>query len=169
MSLHRVGAVLGVLVLVQISAVHGVDLPAVRVVDAEAKVFERPTSKSSVAAVAPSGTVLEVVDKDRDWYWVLLERDRNGTRRTGWIEARHVEVAVEPIRASSLRSVTGEVDEPISTLEESFDDRKARQEARRAAAEARAQARIEAAARRVEEARREVEALRLKAEGQPNP
>lgn len=171
MSLHRVGAILGVLMVAQFSAVVGaVDQPTVRVVDAEAKVFERPTSKSRVAAVALSGAVLEVVDKERDWYWILLERDENGTRRTGWIQARHVEIAVQPTPYNSLRGLTGVVDDATTASEPpQIDDREAKQAAKKAEEEARAQARVEAAARKVEEARREVEALRLKVEGQPIP
>ena len=197
MSLHRVGAVVGVLVVLQFGAVlRAVDLPAVRVVEAEAKVFERATSKSRVMAVAMSGALLEVVDKERDWYWVLLDRDQNGTRRTGWIQARHVEIAVPGSPHTALRAVTGEVDDATSATERPApDDREARQEAKqeakkaeqeakqearkaeqaarleakRAEQEARDQRRIVAAARKVEEARREVEAARAKAEGRPVP
>lgn len=143
MSLHRVGAVLAVLVVLQIGAVlSAVDLPALRVVDAEAKVFERPTSKSHVMAIAMSGAVLEIVDKERDWYWVLLDPDEHGTRRAGWIQARHVEIAVPGSRHNALRGVTGEADDATTATERPEpDDREGRQEARKAEQEAKQEAR----------------------------
>ena len=40
--------------------------------------------------VAP-GTTLDVLDQERDWYWVVAPPDAHGTRRAGWIRANQVE------------------------------------------------------------------------------
>jgi len=40
--------------------------------------------------VAP-GTTLDVLDQERDWYWVVAPPDAHGTRRAGWIRVNQVE------------------------------------------------------------------------------
>ncbi|MEX2270421.1 MAG: outer membrane beta-barrel protein [Vicinamibacterales bacterium] len=51
-----------------------------------------PRAKSEVVMSALQGTVLEVIGKDGDWYWIILPRDIHGTRRPGWVAARDVEI-----------------------------------------------------------------------------
>ena len=43
-----------------------------------------------LAMVAP-GTTLDVLDQERDWYWVVAPPDAHGTRRAGWIRVNQVE------------------------------------------------------------------------------
>src|SRR5262245_18763999 len=40
--------------------------------------------------VAP-GTTLDVLDQERDWYWVVAPPDAHGTRRAGWTRANQAE------------------------------------------------------------------------------
>lgn len=70
-------------------------LTKVRVVSDNAVVMARPTLKGEAMAAPPAATVLEALDKEGDWYWVLLNPDHNGTRRAGWIRGDAVEVVVE--------------------------------------------------------------------------
>jgi outer membrane protein OmpA-like peptidoglycan-associated protein len=49
--------------------------------------------------VAP-GTTLDVLDQERDWYWVVAPPDAHGTRRAGWIRVNQVEaVSSRPVPA----------------------------------------------------------------------
>jgi hypothetical protein len=64
----------------------------IRVVSPNAAVMRRANLKGDVVAPAPPGTVLEVIDLEGDWYWVMLAPDSNGSRRPGWIRASDVEV-----------------------------------------------------------------------------
>jgi len=36
-------------------------------------------------------TVLEVLDKEGSWFWVLITRDNHGTQRAGWVKESDVE------------------------------------------------------------------------------
>jgi peptidoglycan-associated lipoprotein len=45
---------------------------------------------------AEPGTTLEVLDKQGDWFWVIVPPDANGTRRAGWIRAGVVEAVIAP-------------------------------------------------------------------------
>lgn len=132
----------------------GPALPTVRVVSDQATVFERTDLKSAVMAEAPSGMVFDVLDKEGNWYWVLMPRDTNGTRRPGWIEARHVEIAAAAAPGSAPRSLTGQADDVRTTLEGPRTDTRE--------ADARAQARLQKALRDLEKARREYEAVTKK-------
>jgi outer membrane protein OmpA-like peptidoglycan-associated protein len=49
----------------------------------------RQVPTTTVATVA-RGTILEVMDEEGDWYWILLDPDLSGVRRAGWIRARDV-------------------------------------------------------------------------------
>jgi len=170
------------LALVALAYVGGVgvaaeELPTVRVVASEGKVFDRPSTQSDVAAVVPSGTLLNVIDKQDGWYWVMLPADQNGTRRPGWIQARQAHLTIAPRNGRATRVLTGEVDhvrtalappeikrpkswEEIEQAREATRQRRAAAREQRAAArkereDARAQARLEKYARDVEQARRE--------------
>jgi hypothetical protein len=64
----------------------------VRVVNEGAVIMTRPSARAEVLAATPAQTVLETLDKMGTWYWVLLNRDGNGTRRAGWIREGDVEI-----------------------------------------------------------------------------
>ena len=167
---HRVGFVLGVLVVVQSAELRGTaqGLPSVRVMAAEAQVFERPDVVSDVVTVTHAGAVLDLIDKQDGWYWILAGRDRNGSRQLGWIQANQVAGAAALTSLDPLRTMHEELGRlppreaprPIDSREaEKEAARKAAVEAQDAARDARAAARIEEAARNVEEARRKYEDL----------
>jgi hypothetical protein len=63
----------------------------VRVKSASATVYERPRLSSEVVVTVQQGTVLEVLQREGDWYWVVLPADANGTRRTGYVTSSAVE------------------------------------------------------------------------------
>jgi outer membrane protein OmpA-like peptidoglycan-associated protein len=49
--------------------------------------------------MVPPGTILDVLDRERDYYWVVTPPDAHGTRRAGWIDTNVVEaVASRPPR-----------------------------------------------------------------------
>lgn len=68
--------------------------PSVRVAVPAARVFESPRSGSDTIITALADTVLEVIDRDGDYYWVLLPVDIHGTRRAGYIHADSVAIAM---------------------------------------------------------------------------
>ena len=70
--------------------------PVVRVVEQAPIRRWLNTAGGDVLVVVEPGTMLDVLDKDGDWYWVVTPRDVHGTRRAGWIAARLVEAAVVP-------------------------------------------------------------------------
>jgi peptidoglycan-associated lipoprotein len=73
-------------------------IPAkVRVVERPAPIrrWWRPPVRDILLYVQP-GTTLEVLDRERDWYWIVAPPDAHGTRKGGWIEVEHVEPVVEP-------------------------------------------------------------------------
>lgn len=172
MNAHRAAIVLGVVLMVMhFSAIRGAadGLPSVRVVAAEASVFERADVRSDVIRIVHAGAVLDLVDKGDGWYWILLARDQNGARKPGWIQTSHVAIATAPTSRDSLRTLHEELGALPATVEpRRSDNRKGKQEEARKAAEAtRAQARIEQAARKVEAARRQYEELTEQAEEAP--
>ena len=190
----RAGFVLGVLMTVQYCELSGraQALPSVRVIPADARIFTRPEVASDVVTVTHAGAILDLIDKREGWYWILLGRDQNGSRRLGWVQASEVVIATSPTSRDSLRTLHEELasmppparPEPIVLKAERAkareaasearaaarleaharnDSRKAEHErARQAAVDARSAARLEEAARKVEEARRKYEGLTKK-------
>ena len=159
---HRASVVLGGLLLLTAGELRGAaqGLPSVRVVAEQATVFERPEVLSGAVAVVRAGAVLELIDKRDGWYWILLGRDRNGSRQPGWIQTSRVELATPPTSRDSLRTLHEELGALPTSAEASRKRRKEeRDHVRKAAEEALAAERIEEAARRVEEARRRYESL----------
>jgi hypothetical protein len=67
-------------------------LATARVVKERATVRRLSARGSEALTVVPRGTELEVLDKEAQSYWVLLERDAHGTRFAGWVNATDVEV-----------------------------------------------------------------------------
>lgn len=83
----------------------------VRVVSSSARIqewFRLP--EPEVLAEVQSGTILEVLDKEGAWFWVVAPRDAHGTRKGGWIRAFEVEAVVPA--AASTASTEGERIEP---------------------------------------------------------
>lgn len=130
-------------------------LPLVRVVADNAIVRSRPEARAAVIQPAAAGAVLEAVDRDNDWYWVILPADDNGTRGSGWIHARDVEIVGEGEPRTVLRHFTEAV-EAARTREREAAARAAADEGARAE---RAQQEETARTARTERARRE-EAVR---------
>ena len=151
---HRAGFVLGVLIVVQSGELRGTaqGLPSVRVIPAEAKVFARPEVISDVVAVTRAGAVLDLIDRREGWYWILMGRDQNGSRQSGWIQADQVAIATATSSRDSLRTLHEELaalpkaaESPLPRIDDF--PKTERAQARKAAGEARAAARLEEAAR----------------------
>lgn len=79
----------------------------VRVVTTSERVLRWLGPQRDVILVVDQGTILEVLDFDRDEesYWVILPPDLHGTRKVGWIKASGVEPHVAaPATAESSAS-----------------------------------------------------------------
>jgi len=63
----------------------------VRVVGSDVTVKSRPSRAAETLAQPQADTVLEVLDKDGPWFWVLIARDSHGTQRAGWVKESDVE------------------------------------------------------------------------------
>jgi hypothetical protein len=90
-TLIRIAIVAVVLVGSTTTQASAQDGTHIRVASPNATVMSRASIRSDVMATPPPGAILDVLDRDGDWYWVLLEPDRNGTRRPGWIRATDLE------------------------------------------------------------------------------
>jgi hypothetical protein len=67
------------------------DLVMVRVVGTDVAVKSRPSRMADTLAKPQADTVLEVLDKEGSWFWVLITRDNHGTQRAGWVKESDVE------------------------------------------------------------------------------
>jgi hypothetical protein len=123
-------------------------LPTLRVVVDSATVRVRPALLSDVVAKAQEGTLLEALDLEDGWYWVVMARDENGTRYPGWIREHDVEIVAAGDPSAVLRHFS-----------EAVEQAKAREEAEAAEQEAR----LEQAKERLDEARREYDAVAKRA------
>src|SRR5207248_3827443 len=65
-------------------------VPTLRVVAESATVRTRPALLGEVVAKAKAGTMLETLDLDSGWYWVILPPNEEGTRLPGWIREHDV-------------------------------------------------------------------------------
>ena len=54
-----------------------------------------PRAPSDIIATVEPGTILEVLDEDKGYYWVITPRDDFGTRRGGWVPVRFTEPVEE--------------------------------------------------------------------------
>jgi uncharacterized protein YgiM (DUF1202 family) len=63
----------------------------VRVVGNDVTVKSRPSRMADTLAKPQADTVLEVLDKEGPWFWVLITRDVHGTQRAGWVKESDVE------------------------------------------------------------------------------
>ncbi len=67
------------------------ELVMVRVVGDNVTVKSRPSRMADTLAKPQADTVLEVLDKEGPWFWVLITRDNHGTQRAGWVKESDVE------------------------------------------------------------------------------
>ena len=67
------------------------ELVMVRVVGSDVTVKSRPSKMADTLAQPQADTVLEVLDKEGSWFWVLIARDNHGTQRAGWVKESDVE------------------------------------------------------------------------------
>jgi uncharacterized protein YgiM (DUF1202 family) len=67
------------------------ELVMVRVVGDNVTVKSRPSRMADTLAKPQADTVLEVLDKEGSWFWVLITRDSHGTQRAGWVKESDVE------------------------------------------------------------------------------
>jgi hypothetical protein len=67
------------------------ELVMVRVVGNDVAVKSRPSRMADTLAKPQADTVLEVLDKEGPWFWVLITRDNHGTQRAGWVKESDVE------------------------------------------------------------------------------
>jgi hypothetical protein len=118
-------------------------LSMVRIAKEKALVLERPDPRSATLQELPADTVLEILDRQNGWYWVLLPRDENGTAAIGWVRSRDVEVVSNADPRHGLKALS-EPEPP---------DPDAEREA------AKTEARIERARQDLERARDEYDAL----------
>ncbi len=51
---------------------------------------------SVVAFPALAGTVVEIIERDHDWCWVVLPPDTFGTRRVGWLPVSVLQISGTP-------------------------------------------------------------------------
>jgi hypothetical protein len=142
--------------LVQFSAQvdAGPAMPTVRVVAEQASVHERTDPRSAVIVDVSAGAEFEVIDRYEDWYWVLTPRDANGSRLSGWLEARSVEVVTPATPGAAPRTLTGQIEEANTALSSP----------KASAKDEEADRRLQKAERQLEEARRQFEAVTKAAE-----
>jgi hypothetical protein len=67
------------------------ELVMVRIVGNDVTVKSRPSRTADTLAKPQADTVLEVLDKEGAWFWVLINRDNHGTQRAGWVKENDVE------------------------------------------------------------------------------
>ena len=142
------------------------NVPMVHVVREDAEVRSRPGTDGEVLARATRGAMLETIDMQDDWYWVVLPRDDNGTRRGGWVRARDVEVVGFGEYRTTLRHFTeaaakakAEADAAAAEQDARIEKARDQVEAARAELDAVQDSALEKARQEVEQARREYEAL----------
>jgi hypothetical protein len=71
----------------------------VRVKVGPANIYDKQRTSSDVVMTVTEGAVLDVLNRDRAWYWVLLPADGNGVRRGGYIPSYLVELVTAKGRA----------------------------------------------------------------------
>src|SRR5262249_51811141 len=101
-AIMRLSIIVGVVIAVLMFAGNaGAQQPAsVRVVN-RAQLLSRPDADGNAVAPLEVGTLLQVLDGDGQWYWVVsLPRDSQGRRVRGWVRASDVQVLVAAIPPS---------------------------------------------------------------------
>jgi len=122
----------------------GQTLPTLKVVSDSAGIHVRPALLSETIMKVNAGMTLEAIDREDDWYWVVLPADEHGTRYPGWVRANEVEI----VAAGDPRAV-------LRHFSDAVEQAKARMDAQ-AAEDA---ARLERARQKVEEAREAYDGL----------
>ena len=113
-------------------------LPTLKVVGDSASIHVRPALLSEVVKKVDAGTVLEAIDREDDWYWVILPEDEHGTRLPGWVRTGNVEIT-EP---GDPRAVLKHFSEAVEQAKQRMDAQAAEDAAR-----------LERARQKLEEAR----------------
>jgi hypothetical protein len=107
------------------------ELVMVRVVGNDVTVKSRPSRMADTLAKPQADTVLEVLDKDGPWFWVLITRDNHGTQRAGWVKESDVEFVDKAVARFFLppaplpvrdEAVAGEVVADAAPIEETVAD-----------------------------------------------
>ena len=129
-------------------------LPTLRVVSDSATVRTRPALLGDVVSKVKAGTMLEAIDLEDGWYWVVLPADEQGTRFPGWIREHDVEIAAAGDPSSVLRHFS----EAVQQAKDRMEAEAAEQEAR-----------LERAREKVEEARRQYDAAVQRKDGAAAP
>lgn len=103
----------------------------IRIGSPTAKVVSRRQPGADVLLTASAGDGFEVLNREGDWYWVMLPPDAHGGRRAGWIHGGDVEGS--EFRAAAQQKA---LDEAQAKAEKEL-QKIERQHAREAADEAR--------------------------------
>jgi hypothetical protein len=137
----------------------------IQVGEDEAPLMSRPSSRSDLVVTASAGSALEALDRQDDWFWVLLPRDARGTQRAAWIYAGHVDgaVLVKPEADPAVKEAERLAKEVEKAAKE--EEKRATDEEKRAAKEAELTAKAEEKARVAAEKQR-IADERLQAEAQ---
>jgi hypothetical protein len=130
-----------------VSAARGADaqtLPTLKVVRDSAGIHVRPALLSETVKKVDAGTMLEAIDREDDWYWVILPADEHGTRYPGWVRANEVEI----VAAGDPRAVLHHFSEAVEQAKARMDTQAVEDAAR-----------LERARQKLEEARESYDAL----------
>ena len=79
-------------------------LPTIKIATANALALRRAEPRAEPVATLPLNAVVEVLDKEGEWYWVMLARDAQGTQRSAWVHASDVEGAADGRSIGAKRS-----------------------------------------------------------------
>ena len=91
MRFLKVSLILGILLFVTAGIAFSADLK-VRVTASKANIRLKPDTQSTIVTGVPLGAVLDVIKKERDWYYVKLPPDEKGIVVTGFLHESTVEV-----------------------------------------------------------------------------
>jgi outer membrane protein OmpA-like peptidoglycan-associated protein len=63
------------------------------------------SSWADVATQIEAGATLQVLDRQKDWYWVIAPPDGHGTAKPGWVRVADVEAIVAAPGGDSMRTL----------------------------------------------------------------
>jgi hypothetical protein len=98
------------------------ELVMVRVVGNDVAVKSRPSRMADTLAKPQADTVLEVLDKEGPWFWVLITRDNHGTQRAGWVKESDVEFVDKSVARFFLPPAPIPVQDDAAPIEETVAD-----------------------------------------------
>jgi hypothetical protein len=95
MPFQAAGALLVIAVAVPATPAAAQMPTSVRVVSSSAtfKPYYR-SAWTDVPTQLEAGATLQVLDRDKDWYWVIAPPDGHGTSKPGWVRVKDVEAIV---------------------------------------------------------------------------